>query len=285
MNQRKPEWLKIKTRGMEKVTATERMLRQLSLHTVCEEANCPNLLECFGKKTATFLILGKVCTRNCTFCNVTKGEVQAVDPEEPARVADAVKQLNLSHVVITSVTRDDLSDGGARQFAQVINSIGKINGKIIIEVLIPDFRGSKDALSIVLKEKPHILNHNVETVPRLYPEVRPQASYERSLNLLKTVKEIDDSIYTKSGLMVGLGEKKEEIVNSMQDLRSVDCDFLTIGQYLAPSDNHHPVVEYVHPEVFDRYKTMGEEMGFKYVASAPFVRSSYHADEVKGILD
>ncbi|ATW28807.1 lipoyl synthase [Candidatus Formimonas warabiya] len=284
MHTRKPDWLKIKLLGAEKVPETERILRRLSLHTVCKEANCPNLMECFAKKTATFMILGQVCTRNCTFCNVIKGEAQPVDPDEPAHIAEAVKALQLKHVVITSVTRDDLADGGAGHFAQAIRCIKRINESILVEVLIPDFRGDQKALSVVVKAKPDILNHNVETVPRLYPSVRPLANYQRSLELLRVVKKLDPGIYTKSGIMVGLGEEEQEIRDLMQDLRAVDCDLLTIGQYLAPSKQHHAVVAYIHPEIFAQYKSLGEGMGFKYVASAPFVRSSYHADEAGEIL-
>lgn len=280
MDMRKPDWLKIKLSETGKVTGTERMLKNLSLHTVCQEANCPNLPECFGRQTATFMILGKMCTRHCTFCNVGKGEPQRVDPQEPAHVAEAVTKLKLKHVVITSVTRDDLPDGGAGHFARVIERIRETNSQITIEVLIPDFRGDGAALSSVVHAKPHILNHNLETVPRLYPEVRPQASYLRSLKLLKQVKELAPEIRTKSGIMVGLGEKEAEVAELMQDLREAACDFFTIGQYLAPSKKHHPVVEYIHPEVFGKYKDLGEAMGFQHVAAGPFVRSSYHADEV-----
>jgi len=279
MHTRKPDWLKIKLKDAEKLTEVKKMLDRLALHTVCEEANCPNVIECFGRKTATFMILGRICTRNCTFCNVTKGQVETVDAEEPARVAEAVRELNLKHVVITSVTRDDLPDGGAGHFLQVIKKIKELNAQIIIEVLIPDFQGDYSALVKVMEDKPAVLNHNVETVPRLYPAVRPQAQYARSLELLQRAKEIDKEIYTKSGIMLGLGEKKEEVIEVMKDLRTVGCDLLTIGQYLAPSPKHHPVVEYIEPIVFEKYKEIGEALGFKYVASGPLVRSSYHADE------
>ena len=283
MVERKPEWLKITYRCGPNREETEKLLSSLSLHTVCEEANCPNLMECFNRKTATFMILGCTCTRNCTFCDVQKGRPQTVDPEEPLHVAQAVKDLSLRHVVITSVTRDDLPDGGATHFADVIKSIRDINSdKIKVEVLIPDFQGSIEALKIVADAKPAIINHNVETVPRLYPEVRPMADYRRSLELLENIKKLDSSIYSKSGIMIGLGEKEDEVIEVMKDLRKVDCDFLTIGQYLAPSKKHHPVVEYVHPDVFERYKAKGVELGFKYVASAPLVRSSYMADKALG---
>ncbi|HHW49338.1 MAG TPA: lipoyl synthase [Clostridiaceae bacterium] len=276
---RKPEWLKIKVQNTEELAEVERILRKLSLNTVCDEANCPNKMECFSKKTATFMILGRVCTRNCTFCNVSKEKPTVVDEEEPAHVAEAVKELGLRHVVITSVTRDDIPDGGSGHFAEVIKRVRDVNKDVIIEVLIPDFKGDEAALLKVVDAKPHIINHNIETVPRLYPEVRPMAVYERSLKLLENVKAMDRSIYTKSGIMLGLGEKKEEVIKVFEDLRSVDCDFLTIGQYLSPSKRHHPVVEYIHPDEFERYKEISLNMGFKYVASGPLVRSSYQAEK------
>ncbi len=279
METTKPEWIKVRLKGEHQLRQVKEMLDRLSLHTVCEEANCPNIAECFGRKTATFMILGRVCTRNCTFCNVTKGSVQPLDPNEPRHVAEAVKELQLRHVVVTSVTRDDLPDGGAGQFAEVINSIKALDKKVVVEVLIPDFQGDRDALKLVVDAKPEIINHNVETVPRLYPTVRPMAKYQRSLDLLRNVKEMDDSILTKSGIMLGLGERETEVIDVLKDLRNVGCDLMTIGQYLAPSKKHHPVVEYISPEVFDRYKDIGMEMGFKHVASSPLVRSSYHADQ------
>lgn len=279
MHMRKPDWLKIKLKDAEKLTEVKKMLDGLALHTVCEEANCPNVIECFGKRTATFMILGRICTRNCTFCNVTKGQVETVDLEEPSRVAEAVRELNLKHVVVTSVTRDDLPDGGAEHFLKVIEKVKELNDEIVIEVLIPDFQGDYEALVKVIKGSPDVLNHNVETVPRLYPTVRPQAKYLRSLELLKNAKKIDDKIYTKSGIMLGLGEKEDEVIEVLKDLRAVGCDLLTIGQYLAPSKNHHPIIEYIEPAVFQQYKDIGDELGFKYVASGPLVRSSYHADE------
>lgn len=277
---RKPDWLKIKIQRNEALDEVNETLRQLSLHTVCEEANCPNLMECFSRRTATFLILGNTCTRNCTFCNVQKGRPQPLDRSETVNVAQAVAKLNLRHVVITSVTRDDLPDGGASQFAMVIEKIKEMNKKIAIEVLIPDFRGDFAALSRVIEAKPEIINHNVETVPRLYSEVRPMAVYQRSLGLLKNVKALDKDMLTKSGLMVGLGEKPKEVKETMYDLRSVGCDILTIGQYLSPSKFHHPVIEYVHPDVFDEYKQIGLTLGFRYVAAGPLVRSSYNADKM-----
>ncbi|NMB97312.1 MAG: lipoyl synthase, partial [Clostridiaceae bacterium] len=276
---RKPDWLRIRVRGDHKFAETENILRSLSLNTVCEEANCPNRLECFNKRTATFMILGRYCTRNCTFCNVEKNHPEPVNTEEPENIAKAAAEMKLKHVVITSVTRDDLPDGGAGHFAKVIDELKKLNDNITIEVLIPDFKGDEQALFKVIKAKPHIINHNVETVPSLYHEVRPLAVYERSLKLLSNVKKYDNNIYTKSGIMLGLGEKKEQVAEVLKDLRNADCDLLTIGQYLAPSGKHHPVIEYIHPDTFEEYKKMGYDLGFKFVASAPLVRSSYHAAE------
>ena len=282
--QRKPEWLRIKTIGGKNRTQVEKLLSSLSLHTVCEEANCPNVMECFSNRTATFMILGNMCTRNCTFCNVSKGETQAVDVDEPVHVAEAVSELGLQHVVVTSVTRDDLPDGGAEHFANVIYKIREMNAEVAIEVLIPDFGGNKEALKKVIDAKPDILNHNIETVPRLYPSVRPMAFYQRSLELLKNVKSYDNTILTKSGIMLGLGETWEEVIETFKDLRQVDCDLLTVGQYIAPSLKHHPVVEYVHPDTFKKYREMALKLGFKYVASGPLVRSSYHAEKAMKYL-
>jgi lipoic acid synthetase len=280
MNELKPEWLKIKYQKNKNTNDVEKILRQLSLHTVCEEANCPNIGECFNKKTATFMILGKYCTRNCTFCNVKKNTPQPIDIKEPFHIAEAVKKWQLRYIVITSVTRDDLSDGGASHFADVINAIKEANSSVLVEVLIPDFQGNVSALQEVVKAGPDVLNHNVETVPRLYPEVRPMASYERSLELIANVKIINDKLLTKSGIMLGLGETHEEIINVFKDLRKADCDFITIGQYLAPSKQHHPVIKYYHPDIFENYRKLALEAGFKSAASAPLVRSSYNADEM-----
>jgi lipoic acid synthetase len=274
---RKPEWLKIKVEGGEISGEVKRVLHKLSLHTVCEEANCPNRMECFNRKTATFMVLGNNCTRNCTFCNVTKGTPTPVDPEEPANVAEAAKLLGIKHLVVTSVTRDDLADGGAGHFAAIIAEARKQNPSMTIEVLIPDFNGSSEALDQVIEAKPDIINHNIETVPALYSTVRPMAIYERSLELLRKVKSKDATIITKSGIMLGLGEKYEEVLIVLADLRKVECDYLTIGQYLAPSKEHHPIVEYIHPEIFDKYRNIALTMGFKQVMSGPLVRSSYHA--------
>lgn len=278
MHNGKPEWLKVKISSGSNREDVEEILKRLSLHTVCEQASCPNIMECFGRRTATFMILGKVCTRNCTFCDVQKGNPGMVDIDEPLHVAQAVRELNLRHVVITSVTRDDLADGGAGHYAAVIEKVRELNPEVVIEVLIPDFEGSYDAFEIVIDAHPDILNHNVETVPRLYPEVRPMAVYRRSLELLQNVKKMSSDIFTKSGIMVGLGEDKQEVLEVFKDLREAGCDFLTVGQYLAPSKGHHPVVEYVHPDVFEMYKEKALELGFRYVASAPLVRSSYQAD-------
>ncbi len=279
MHQRKPDWLKIRVQDGKNRADVEEILARLSLHTVCEEADCPNLMECFSRRTATFMVLGKTCTRNCTFCVVGKGTTQPVDSNEPLHVAQAVKELNLKHVVVTSVTRDDLPDGGAGHFADIIRQIKILDQKVIVEVLIPDFKGDQSSLMKVIEAKPEIINHNIETIPRLYPKVRPMAIYERSLELLKNVKAIDPQIFTKSGIMVGLGETEDEVINTFQDLRDVGCEILTIGQYLAPSKEHHPVIEYIHPDTFEKYKKVSEEMGFKYVASGPLVRSSYMADK------
>ena len=278
----KPEWLRIKAHSTVGYEYVREVLEKLHLNTVCDEAACPNRGECFGRKTATFMILGSVCTRGCTFCNVAKGVSQPVDEKEPEHIAQAVKALGLKHAVITSVTRDDLPDGGAGHFARVIEAVGKESPDVTIEVLIPDFQGDSEALQKVVNAHPQIINHNVETVPALYPEVRPQASYQRSVNLIGRVKEMDASIRTKSGIMVGLGEKPEEVLQVLSDLRQVNCDFITIGQYLAPSPRHHAVVEYVPPAQFDYYRAKAYEMGFAHVASGPLVRSSYMAEQALG---
>jgi lipoic acid synthetase len=279
MENRKPDWLKIRIADGPQLQQVSAMLRKLNLHTVCEEANCPNRFECFGKLTATFMILGRECTRNCTFCNVSKGRPMAVDAQEPFHLAQAVKELALKHVVITSVTRDDLSDGGAGHFASVVAAVRNVSPDTTIEVLIPDFQGSMAALTAVVEAGPEVINHNVETIKRLYPEVRPMADYNRSLELIKRVKETASGIYAKSGFMVGLGEKPAEVEELLADLRRAGCDIVTIGQYLAPSKKHHPVMEYVTPETFAAYKRQAEGMGFSHVASSPLVRSSYHANE------
>jgi lipoic acid synthetase len=278
----KPDWLKIKVQDGLQKRSVEGLIRRLSLHTVCNEAQCPNQMECFSRKTATFMILGRVCSRNCTFCNVAGGVPEAVDPREPERVAMAVQELGLAYAVITSVTRDDLPDGGAGHFAEVIRAVREINPKIKIEVLIPDFLGNSEALQQVAHAGPEVINHNVETVPRLYPEVRPQADYTRSLVLLEKIRKMDARLLTKSGIMVGLGEEKSEVIRVFKNLRSVGCDLLTVGQYLAPSRRHHPVVAYITPDGFEEYRKIALDLGFRHVASGPLVRSSYRAGEGVG---
>ncbi len=276
----KPDWLKVKANTGEQNLRVLSILNDLKINTVCQEASCPNCGECFAKSTATFMILGKNCTRNCTFCNVTKGKPQEIDFDEPKNIANAVLKLGLKHIVITSVTRDDLEDGGASRFCECIKEIRNIcNKDIIIEVLIPDFKGEISSLKMVINAKPNIINHNVETIKRLYPVLRPMAVFERSLELLKRVKEINPSIITKSGFMVGVSEKYDEVIKLMKALRTVDCDILTIGQYLAPSKRHYPIFEYIHPDIFLQYEKIGLELGFKYVASGPLVRSSYYAEK------
>jgi lipoyl synthase len=277
--QKRPLWLDKKI-SLKDCSQMKGLLRGLSLSTVCEEAACPNISECFSKGIATFMILGKACTRSCKFCNVEKGSPLPLDISEPFRVGKAVKKLNLKHVVITSVTRDDLKDGGAGQFAHTIESIRQENRQTTIEVLIPDFKASASSINYVVKACPDIINHNIETVPRLYREIRPEADYRRSLEVLKTAKELSSgAVFTKSGIMLGLGETEEEVLEVLRDLRSVECDLLSIGQYLSPSKAHYPVKDYIRPEVFEFYKEKAGEFGFKFTASAPYVRSSYLADD------
>ena len=279
----KPLWLRRKLPDPEALKKMRGLLQRFALNTVCEGALCPNQGECFGQGTATFLILGRTCTRNCTFCAIPSEEhPPAPDPGEPDRIAQAAAELGLTHVVITSVTRDDLEDGGSSHFATTVKALKKRNPQIVVEVLIPDFQGSPTALGKVVESDPDIINHNLETVPRLYPEVRPQAMYSRSIDLLKMVKGFNPGKITKSGLMLGLGEEKEEVLQVMANLRSVSCDLLTLGQYLQPSGRHHPVVRYIPPEEFEELRREGEEMGFRGVFSAPLVRSSFHAAEVFG---
>jgi lipoic acid synthetase len=272
-----PEWLRIGNLDISILIKMKKLTEDLQLHTVCESAHCPNRQKCYAQGTAGFMILGDICTRNCTFCAVKKGHPTPLDLHEPEHIVEAVKKLGLKYVVVTSVTRDDLPDGGASHFAKAINAIHLYDPRIDVEVLIPDFKGSLAALQVVIDASPTVLNHNVETVPRLYPEVRPEADYLRSIKLLKRAKDIENSLLTKSGLMLGLGESKEEIIGVMEDLREVNCELLTIGQYLQPSPKHHKVVRFVPPPEFEEYKEIGEKMGFKAVASAPFVRSSFHA--------
>lgn len=280
---KKPEWLKVKANS-EDIGEMEKLLQALSLNTVCEGAGCPNIGECFKNKTATFMILGGICTRNCRFCQVEKGKVEPLNPDEPKNVAKAAKHLGLKHIVITSVTRDDLLDGGAVFFSQTIHHLREYLPNSSVEVLIPDFKGDLEALKVVLGAKPDILNHNVETVPELYSAVRPMAIYQRSLELLKRVKEFDSSIFTKTGIMVGLGETEQQVLSVMDDLEQIGCDILTIGQYLRPSSEHLPIYEYITPEQFDKYRKIGLEKGFKYIASGPLVRSSYNAVEGMKVL-
>jgi lipoic acid synthetase len=277
---KKPPWLKKRIPPFQYLTKVKSILDEADLHTVCEEARCPNLGECFSQGTATILILGRICTRNCGFCAVEHGAPAPPDEAEPEKVAQAVKKMDLQYVVITSVTRDDLPDGGASHFVKTIQAIRALDRKIKVEVLIPDFKGDLSSLTSVLKEGPDILNHNIETVSRLYPEVRPQADYKRSLNLLKKSKELYPHILTKSGLMLGLGETEKEVLGLLRDLREVKCDFLTIGQYLQPRSDRLPVVRYIPPEEFEEYQKISEEMGFKSVASGPFIRSSFHASQM-----
>jgi len=268
---------KDKTAGGTMPSRMKDLLDGLNLHTVCESAICPNVGACFAEGTATFMILGDVCTRNCSFCSVKHGNPFPPDPAEPHRVARAAQKLNLEHVVVTSVTRDDLPDGGAFLFAQTVREIKYLLPDTSTELLIPDLEGKQENLRTVLEANPDILAHNIETVPRLYATIRPQAHYRRSLHLLKLSKEISPDTITKSGMMIGLGETREEILETMQYLREVDCDVLTIGQYLRPTKHNVEVNEYIHPQVFEEYREEGYGRGFKFVASAPFVRSSFHA--------
>ncbi|HOV06663.1 MAG TPA: lipoyl synthase, partial [Anaerolineaceae bacterium] len=276
---RRPEWIKVRAPSGEGVDQLQALMRQTSLHTVCQEAGCPNLGECWGSGTATFLILGDVCTRSCRFCDVKHGRPEPIDWEEPERVAQAVKVLNLKHAVITSVNRDEREDGGAPIFAAVIRRIRELQPDCSVEVLIPDFKASRDALKIVMDARPEILNHNVETVPSLFKRVQPQDHYEWSEAVLRNAKELDPEVLTKSGIMLGLGETMHEIKAVMRDLRSWGVDILTIGQYLQPSRRHLPIERYYTLEEFAQLKQYGEELGFGWVESAPLVRSSYHAVE------
>jgi len=271
----RPDWLTIQVPSIEDLNRMKNLLDAGRLHTVCEGADCPNMGECFASKTCTFMILGNVCTRNCRFCAVDHGRPSLIDPDEPQAVALTSRQLGLKHVVVTSVTRDDLSDGGAGHFAETIRAIRAEVPEVTIEVLIPDFQGSQDALQQVIDALPDVINHNVETVARLYSSVRPQAVYKRSMQLLKRVNE--SGVISKSGIMLGLGETHREIIEVLKDLRAVNCDILTLGQYLSPSPAHHPVVEYINPETFDMLKETAYSMGFLEVNAGPLVRSSYHA--------
>jgi lipoic acid synthetase len=276
----RPQWLKLSALEPTILNETTKLARDLKLHTVCESARCPNRTKCFAEGTATFMILGNVCTRNCTFCAVKRGRPEGPDPHEPDHVVQAIGRLGLRYVVVTSVTRDDLPDGGSSQFAQTIRAIHRYDPNIAVEVLIPDFQGSASALQTVVDASPAVLNHNIETVPRLYSEVRPQAKYRQSLDLLKQAKLLDNSLLTKSGLMLGLGESREEVVEVMADLRRAGCDLLTIGQYLQPSLEHHKLVRYVRPEEFEEHQIVGKKLEFVSVMSGPLVRSSFHAADM-----
>ena len=276
----RPSWLKKKLILDENIAWVNYNLNKLSLHTVCQEAMCPNQAECFKDGTATFLIMGRVCTRNCAFCAIEHGKPDMIDPLEPANVAKAVFLMQLKYAVITSVTRDDLLDGGANHYANTTHEIRQMNPGAKVELLIPDFKGSFNSLSVVMKAIPDVLNHNLETVPSLYCFVRPQADYSRSLKLIRDVKHINPNSVTKSGIMIGLGESSEEVLMLFDDLREARCDILTIGQYLQPSHHHYPVKEYIHPDVFKFYENEAKKRGFKGVTSAPFVRSSYKAYEI-----
>ncbi|WP_255784706.1 lipoyl synthase [Mediannikoviicoccus vaginalis] len=276
---RKPEWMKIKIQGGEKAAEVRNLISDLNLNTVCSEANCPNRMECFESRTATFMILGSKCTRNCNFCDVIHGTPDMVDKDEPAHIGEAVRRLGLKHAVVTSVTRDDLPDEGATQFRDVIREIRKKNPDTTVEVLIPDLHGKEEFMDIIYDEKPDVLNHNIETVPSLYKKVRPGANFDRSLKVLDYAKK--KGLVTKTGIMVGLGETEEEMIETFKALREIDVNMLTIGQYLRPSLDHLEVEEYVTPEQFDKYKEIALDMGFKEVASGPFVRSSYKAKAIK----
>lgn len=277
---RKPEWLKVKIENPKNLNHVNMLVQSLNLNTVCHGANCPNRLECFSKRTATFMILGDICSRHCRFCNIESGKLMPPDINEPYRVAQAVKELGLKHAVVTSVTRDDLSDGGASLFADTIRAIRAEAPDTIIEVLIPDFLGDEDALETVIKANPHIINHNVETIERLYESIRPEADYEQSLKLLKRVKTKAPHIYVKSGFMLGLGENPDEIHHLIDDLKANKVDILTIGQYLQPSPQHAPLIAYIHPDDFTAYGKYAQSIGIPSVASSPLVRSSYNALEV-----
>lgn len=281
----KPEWLRVKAPQWQRVGSVKEILRDLGLNTVCEEASCPNIGECFQAGTATFLIMGPACTRACPYCDIDfEKKPQPLDPTEPLRLAEAVGRLKLNHVVITSVNRDDLPDGGASQFVRCIEEIRHLSPQTTIEVLIPDLCGNWQALFQILQANPEVLNHNTETIPRLYRRVRPQGQYERSLEILQRTRQLTPWVYTKSGIMVGLGETDAEIREVMRDLRAVDCDILTIGQYLQPSQKHLGVQEFVTPAQFDAWKEYGESLGFLQVVASPLTRSSYHAEQVKELM-
>ena len=281
----KPEWLRVKAPQWERVGNVKDILRDLQLNTVCEEASCPNIGECFSAGTATFLIMGPACTRACPYCDIDfEKKPQALEASEPLRLAEAVKRLNLKHVVITSVNRDDLPDGGASQFVLCIQQVRALSPQTTIEVLIPDLCANWQALETILDAAPDVLNHNTETVPRLYRRVRPQGDYQRSLEMIARSRAYTPSVYTKSGIMVGLGETDEEVRQTMRDLRAIDCDIITIGQYLQPSAKHLTVAGFITPLQFDAWRVYGEEIGFLQVVSTPLTRSSYHAEEVQKLM-
>ena len=279
----KPPWLRVRYAENQNRKDVEQTLAELGLNTVCAEANCPNYMECFSRRTATFLIMGIICTRACGFCNVNRGDPQELNPQEPENIAQAVKALALTYAVVTSVTRDDLDDGGAGHFAKVIYAIQNTSAKTVIEVLVPDFKGNMTALETVAGAFPAVISHNMETVKSLYARVRPQAEYRRSLDLIKHIRQFDPRIRAKSGILVGLGETKEQVHQLFDDLRESGCEFLTIGQYLAPSKQHLPVKEYITPAQFEAYRTEALHRGFTFVMSAPLVRSSFRAGEAFGI--
>ena len=277
--QRKPDWIRVRAPTSRGYFETRSIVKDNNLVTVCEEAGCPNIGECWDRKHATFMIMGEICTRACAFCNVITGKPNALDPQEPANVANAVRQMGLTHVVITSVDRDDLADGGARHFAEVIGAVRRVSPETTIEVLTPDFLRKDGALEIVVEAKPDVFNHNLETVASNYLTVRPGARYFHSMRLLQRVKELDPAMFTKSGIMVGLGETRNEVLQLMDDLRSADVDFITIGQYLAPTRKHHKVMDYVTPDAFKSYETAAWSKGFLMVSATPLTRSSHHAGE------
>ncbi len=280
LNLDKPKWLKKSIRlNNQNIEQVKDLLLNLDLNTVCQSAKCPNIFECFSKKTATFMILGDICTRNCTFCAVKYGKVKPLNEQEPHNIASAVKNLNLKYVVLTSVTRDDLPDGGAAHFAKTVKEIKNISQDIKVECLIPDFKGNINSLKILLNENLNVLNHNIETVKSNYIKIRPGADYQRSLNILKTAKTIKPNIFTKSGFMLGLGETENEILDLLLDLKNADCDIVTIGQYLSPTCNHYPVQKYYTKEEFDYIGNLAKKLNFKYVVSGIFVRSSYNASD------
>jgi lipoic acid synthetase len=276
---RHPDWLKVKIGGGETYHQVKMLLRSAKLHTICEEAKCPNIAECFGSGTAVFLVLGNICTRNCRYCNVTHGIPKPLNDQEPRDIAESVKTLKLTYVVVTSVTRDDLPDGGAHAFYETIQEIRQINPSIRVEVLIPDFQGKKTSIQKVVDAAPDIINHNIEVVENLFPEIRPQGQYQRSLQVLKTIKMLDPNMKTKSGLMVGLGETNEQIHSTLADLRIAKVDFLTVGQYLQPTRHHASIQKYYAPDEFQEIKKDALKLGFAHVESGPLVRSSYHAEK------